>query len=81
MRSTARAMNSPIEGLLGADGPDPGCDGAFEELDLFVEALHAGADAERRFPSFATHIRNCIACREDTEALLVALRAMEPPRD
>jgi hypothetical protein len=74
-------MNSGIEGVLGTDGPDPGCDGAFEELDRYVEALHAGEDAAARFPSFATHIRNCIACREDTEALLAAMRAMQPPPD
>ena len=65
----------PLDRWLGIDHPDPGCEGAFEVLDQYVEALRRGVDAAARYPDFVTHIRNCAACREDTEGLLAALDA------
>lgn len=70
----------PLDKLLGTARPDPGCDGAFEVLDQYVEAVRRGApDLATRYADFVTHIRNCAACREDTEGLLAALDALEPP--
>ncbi len=69
----------PLEHLLGGSGRDPGCDGAFEVLDQYVEAVRRGADVEVRYSDFVNHIRNCAACREDTEGLLAALDQLEPP--
>ena len=71
--------DQPLERLLGTAGRDPGCEGAFEVLDQYVEAMRRGADVERRYADFVTHIRNCAACREDTEGLLAALDDLEPP--
>lgn len=64
---------SPIDRLLGSDDRDPGCDAGLDVIDQYCEAIRRGEDAARRFPGFATHIHNCAACREDTEALLAAL--------
>jgi hypothetical protein len=69
--------DTPLSPWLGSDHPDPGCEGAFEVLDRYVEALRRGLDVERRYPGFVTHIRNCAACREDTEGLLAALDRLE----
>ena len=74
-------MDSAIHKLLGSAASDPGCDGAFEVLDQYAEARRAGADADAMFPDFATHLRHCTACREDTEALLAALEAMDQSRE
>ncbi|MFN8650597.1 MAG: hypothetical protein U0133_16195 [Gemmatimonadales bacterium] len=63
----------PIEQLLGGDDRDPGCDGAFEVLDQYVEAVRRGEDPRVRYAEFLAHIRSCAACREDTEGLLAAL--------
>jgi len=71
--------HKPIERLLGTDARDPGCDGAFEQLDQYAEALRRGVDVAARFPDFVAHIRNCAACREDAEGLLAALDQLEPP--
>lgn len=68
-------MHDPLEALLGRAGRDPGCDAAFEDLDRYCEAVTSEEDATRQFPAFALHIRNCAACREDTEGLLAALAA------
>jgi len=71
--------DTPLDRLLGSKGRDPGCEGAFEILDQYVEAVRRGADVEARYADFVTHIRNCAACREDTEGLLAALDDLEQP--
>lgn len=68
--------DKPLDELLGTTGHDPGCEGAFEVIDQYVEALRRGVDVAARYPEFATHIRDCAACREDTEGLLAALDAL-----
>jgi hypothetical protein len=69
----------PIEKLLGGADRDPGCEGAFEVLDQYVEAVRRGEDPRLRYADFVAHIRNCAACREDTEGLLAALDLLEQP--
>lgn len=62
---------------LGTSRPDPGCDGAFDVLDRYVEALRRGADAAAAFPTFVTHLEQCADCREDTEGLMAALAHLD----
>jgi hypothetical protein len=65
--------------LLGSADHDPGCEGAFEVFDQYVEAVLRGEDVRLRFADFLTHIRNCTACREDAEGLLAVLEDLEQP--
>jgi hypothetical protein len=64
--------------LLGAEAQDPGCEACFDVLDRYAEALLAGQDVKVLFPQVITHLESCVACREDTEGLLAALRAADP---
>ncbi len=66
-----------LEHLLGLPGPDPGCDAGFAQLERYCEAVRRGEEVERQFPDLVRHIRNCAACREDTEGLLAALEELE----
>lgn len=70
-----------LEELLGSPDRDPGCEATFEQLDRYCDAVRRGADVAREFPDFLTHIRNCAACREDTEGLLAALPLVEEARE
>lgn len=75
--------NLPLSWLLAIRGDDPGCDAVFEALDRYVEAVLHGEDVTAAFAWLALHLRNCIACHEDTEGLLAALREIGstfPPR-
>ena len=66
--------NLDLEKLLGDDGADPGCDAAGELMDAYCEAIAAGRAVPQQFDAFVRHMRNCIACREDTEGLLAILQ-------
>ena len=71
--------NLDLEKLLGEDGADPGCDAAGELMDAYCEAVATGAPIPERFGEFVRHMRNCLACREDTEGLIAILRGEENP--
>jgi hypothetical protein len=70
--------DGPLDRLLGGEGRDPGCEAGFELLDQYCEAVRRGDDVTRLYPDLVTHIQNCRDCREDTEALLAALKELEP---
>jgi hypothetical protein len=59
-----------IDALLGPDGPELSCDDCFDELDRYVDATLAGADADRTVPGMRAHLRGCPACGEDFDSLL-----------
>jgi hypothetical protein len=54
-----------------------GCDECFEQLDRFVEMKLAGKNAAEAMPLVQDHLERCDDCREEFEALLAALRALE----
>jgi len=54
-----------------------GCDECFEQLDRFVEMELAGKNAAEAMPLVQDHLERCPDCREEFEALLAALRALE----
>ena len=66
--------DDPYDRLLGALGPDPGCDICLSQLAAWADQMQAGLDASAAFPEIARHLRNCPACREDAEALLALLK-------
>jgi hypothetical protein len=66
-----------LEKLLGTDGGDPGCDAAGELMDAYCEAVANGGPVPNQLEEFVRHMRNCAACREDTEGLLAFLRQQD----
>jgi hypothetical protein len=70
-----------FERLLGTDDSDPGCEAVFAVMDQYVDAVVRGDDVVLKYPGVLAHLRNCSACREDTEGLLAAASEVEPPSD
>jgi hypothetical protein len=66
-----------VDGLLGPEEPEVGCDDCFAELDRYVELELAGDDPDARLPGLRAHLAGCLACREEYESLR-ALLAGEP---
>ena len=65
-------MNGPANLLRSWIGPvltDPGCDGALETFELFLEADLAGRTAAELYPGQAVHLGACPDCREDYAGL------------
>jgi hypothetical protein len=58
-----------LDRILGAPGPDVGCDVCFDELDRLVELELAGEDVEAAIPGLRAHLAGCPACREEHESL------------
>ena len=54
-----------------------GCDECFEQLDRFVEMKLSGLDTAQAMPLVQEHLEICGECREEFEALLLALGATE----
>jgi hypothetical protein len=65
--------NERLERLLGAPGPDIGCEECFERLDEYVELELKGQDAEARVPGMRAHLSGCPACRDEHDSLLALL--------
>jgi hypothetical protein len=64
-----------------------GCDEALRVLHVYVDLVldgGSGAEAARRYPGVAAHLRACGPCGEDFDGLLLAVRTAgtnEPDRD
>ena len=54
-----------------------GCDECFEQMDRFVEMKLSGLNTAQAMPLVQEHLEICGECREEFEALLLALRASE----
>lgn len=59
-----------IDALLGPGEPELTCEACFEQLDRYVEAELAGADADAAVPGMRAHLTGCPACLEDHTSLL-----------
>jgi hypothetical protein len=63
-------------GIATTHPDEIGCDECFEQVDQFVEIKLAGKDPAEALPLVEDHLARCDCCREEFEALLVALQAM-----
>jgi hypothetical protein len=63
----------PLDGLLGPEEPELGCDECFDALDRYVELELAGADAGAEVAGMRSHLAGCPACAEEHDSLLALL--------
>ena len=61
--------------VLGTRDDEIDCGRCFELLDRFVELTLAGANPAEALPLVQDHLDRCGDCREEFEALLLALRS------
>lgn len=71
---------SALQRFLTTDPADVGCDEAMDLLHVYVDLVvtKGRAEAVRRHPGIAAHLRACGPCDEDFEGLLVAVENGSP---
>ncbi len=65
-----------VRGIVTTRSDEIGCDECFEQVDRFTEMVLDGRDAAQALPLVQDHLERCKDCREEFEALVVALRAL-----
>ena len=73
-RDSVRQM---VDGILSTRTDEIGCDECFERMGIFAELTLAGMKAEEAMPLVQDHLQRCADCREEYEALLVAIQASD----
>ncbi|GAB4435863.1 MAG: hypothetical protein Kow00120_02850 [Anaerolineae bacterium] len=71
------ALRGMVRGILATRPDEIACEACFEQLDHFVEMTLQGMDAAAAMPLVQDHLDRCKDCREEFQALLDALRAIE----
>lgn len=65
-----------VKGILSTREDEIGCDKCFEELDRFVDLHLDGKRPEELMPLVEDHLNRCRDCKEEFEALLLALQTL-----
>ena len=71
-----KKLQHMVRDILSTQSIEIGCDTCYAQLDQFVELSLVGKDASAAMPLVAAHLHVCGGCREEFEALLVALRSL-----
>lgn len=74
-------MNKLMQAVSSTREDEIDCEECLGRVDQFVEMKLAGLDAEEAMPLVEDHLEKCGDCREEFEALLVAMQEVEGPSD
>lgn len=77
MKLTPISLKRLVRVIAQTHSNEIGCDECWDHLDQFVDLELSGKAAEEALPLVKEHLILCIECREEYEALLTALQAME----
>ncbi len=72
----SRPLRQLLQAIFATRSDQIGCERCFEQLDCFVEKALTGGDLAEAMPLVEDHLKRCGDCREEFEALLVALYAL-----
>lgn len=74
MPLTPELVGSMVKGVLSTRPDELDCDECFIQLDIFAETYLVGKNASDALPLVQEHLNRCKDCREEFEALLLALQ-------
>ena len=69
------AIKGLVCGIMTTRPDEIACDECYEQLGWLAEAATAGRDMTGVIPLVKDHLARCDDCREEYEALVMALRA------
>lgn len=70
-------LEGMLRGIMTTRPDEIDCDECFERLDEFTELVLAGKDIPEAMELVEDHLNRCPDCREEFEALLEALQAVQ----
>lgn len=73
--SSAQQMMKALTMVTATREQEIGCDEAYAFLDLYADRVSRGEDAAALMPLVHHHLEMCPDCREEFEALLLAVEA------
>jgi hypothetical protein len=76
----AEALTRLVRCIVNTRSNEIACEQAFENFDRFVELSLAGTDPSEVLPLVHHHLENCDCCREEYNALLHAMEAINSSR-
>jgi len=77
MRLSEDVLKKLIRQVANTRPDEASCDDCFHQLDQFAELVLAGRPAAEAMPLLQDHLARCGDCREEFQALLAVLRAMD----
>lgn len=77
MKLNTDVLKKLISKLPGTHEGEIGCDDCFDELHEFAEMELKGKSPEQAMPLVKEHLDNCHECRDEYQALLNALKALD----
>jgi len=77
MKLDQKILREIIHNVLNVHDGEFTCTECFEQLDRFAELVLLGRNAAEAMPLVQEHLDHCDTCREEFEALLTALRALD----
>lgn len=77
MKIELSTLKKVLQSLTITEVEEMTCSECFEEVDQYVELLREGKSPADLMPLVKHHIKLCPPCREEFEALLVALEAID----
>ncbi|NGP88750.1 hypothetical protein [Fodinibius halophilus] len=77
MKITKKVIKKLINAAFNSHEDEIGCGKCFDKLNKFAELELKGKSAAEAMPLVEDHLKRCGECREEYEALLEALRAVQ----
>ena len=77
MNIETETLTTILKILSLTENEEIGCEDCFQEMDRFVEMLHAGQDPTEVMPLVQQHLEICHCCHEEFDALLAAMKGID----
>lgn len=77
MKITKDFIKKLVNAAVNSRPDEIGCDDCYEKLHNFAEMKLQGKSPEEAMPLVQDHLKRCGDCREEYEALLEALQAVQ----
>lgn len=76
MKLNKDVLKNIISKLPQTHDDEIGCDECFDELHRFAEMELEGKSPEKAMPLISEHLDNCGECRQEYQALLIAIKLL-----